>query len=137
MTTLRIEDQVNLKPAQPGFMIELQDGVPVTARLLIAERIRLEWDRRTAMPTGDGRRRYLPLVDMFRLPAPNPGGAQAPCQPAVLSVEAAIERGLAAFQANAFVLLVDDQQVIGLDAPIVIRPTTTVIFLRLVPLVGG
>ena len=44
---------------------------------------------------------------------------------------------LAAFQANAFVLLVDDQQITGLDAPIVIRPTTTVIFLRLVPLIGG
>lgn len=137
MATLRIEDQVNLKPAQPGFTFELQDGVPVTARLLIAERIRLEWDRRIAVPAGDGRRRYLPLVDMFRLPAPNPGRTQAPDQPTVANVEAAIAHGLAAFQANAFVLLVDDQQITGLDAPIVIRPTTTVIFLRLVPLIGG
>jgi hypothetical protein len=42
-----------------------------------------------------------------------------------------------AFYTNGFILLVDDRQVDELDDEIVIRPDTTVTFLKLVPLVGG
>ena len=42
-----------------------------------------------------------------------------------------------AFYTNGFILLVDDRQVDELDDEIMIRPDTTVTFLKLVPLVGG
>ena len=44
---------------------------------------------------------------------------------------------LEAFQRNRIVVIVDHQQVLDLDQPIVATPTTEVRFLKLVPLVGG
>jgi hypothetical protein len=48
-----------------------------------------------------------------------------------------VERALAAFERNGFVLLVDDRQVEQLDDRVAIGATTVVTFLKLVPLVGG
>jgi hypothetical protein len=42
-----------------------------------------------------------------------------------------------AFARNGFVVLLDDRQVESLDAELVLKPDSTVTFLRLVPLVGG
>lgn len=44
---------------------------------------------------------------------------------------------LAAFNANAFVLLVDDEQIETLEQEITMTPTSVVTFLKLTPLVGG
>lgn len=44
---------------------------------------------------------------------------------------------LEAFERNRIVVIVDHQQVLELDQPIVVTPTTEVRFLKLVPLVGG
>ncbi len=46
-------------------------------------------------------------------------------------------RALRGFEANGFLILVDDRQVTDLDAEIELRHDTEVSFLRLVPLVGG
>jgi hypothetical protein len=51
--------------------------------------------------------------------------------------EAQLERALAAFQGNGFLLLVDDRQLVDLDEEVVVKPGTEVSFLRLVPRVGG
>jgi hypothetical protein len=48
-----------------------------------------------------------------------------------------VERAFAAFERNGFVILVDDQQVERLDDHVVLRPTTVMTFLKLIPLVGG
>lgn len=48
-----------------------------------------------------------------------------------------VQRALAAFERNGFLILVDDQQVEQLDDLVVLQPTTVVTFLKLVPLVGG
>ena len=47
------------------------------------------------------------------------------------------KRALKGFQANGFILLVDDRQLDDLDEEIELRYDTKVSFLRLVPLVGG
>jgi hypothetical protein len=48
-----------------------------------------------------------------------------------------VERALAAFERNGFVVLVDDGQVERLDDIVVLGSTNVVTFLKLVPLVGG
>jgi hypothetical protein len=48
-----------------------------------------------------------------------------------------VERALAAFERNGFVVLVDDAQVECLDDIVVLGSATVVTFLKLVPLVGG
>jgi len=47
------------------------------------------------------------------------------------------ERAIAAFEAGAFLVLVDDRQMDSLEEEIVVRPGTCASFLRLTPLVGG
>jgi hypothetical protein len=51
--------------------------------------------------------------------------------------EAECQRALVAFGANSIFLLIDGNQVSDLDEVITIKPSTSVSFLRLVPLVGG
>ncbi len=51
--------------------------------------------------------------------------------------EVQYKRALAAFEANGFILLVDDRQIDDLDEEIDLRHNSTVTFLKLVPLVGG
>ncbi len=41
------------------------------------------------------------------------------------------------FERNAFLILVDDKQVEGLDTEMRLDPTTRISFLKLIPLVGG
>ena len=47
------------------------------------------------------------------------------------------EQAVKAFETTRIIILVDDKQAESLDESIVIRTDTKVIFLRLVPLVGG
>jgi hypothetical protein len=54
-----------------------------------------------------------------------------------ISWEAQYLKALKAFRANGFLLLVDDRQLDDLDEEVVLRPETSVSFLKLVPLVGG
>lgn len=47
------------------------------------------------------------------------------------------EVAIRAFQSNGFFLLVNDRQITELDEQIIIAPNTSVVFLKLTPLVGG
>ena len=51
--------------------------------------------------------------------------------------ERQFEGAIESFYRNGFIVLVNDRQVGGLDEEIEVRPDTTVVFLKLVPLVGG
>ncbi|MDJ0821225.1 MAG: hypothetical protein QNJ09_05350 [Paracoccaceae bacterium] len=93
-------------------------GAPLTARDLIAERVRAEQDRQT----GDA-----PLVDRD---APRNAGLGS-------DVDTQIDVALAAFEGNGFVLLVDNVQVDTLDQPLRLTSDSVVTFLRLTPLKGG
>ncbi|WUI11381.1 hypothetical protein OG218_03630 [Kineococcus sp. NBC_00420] len=47
------------------------------------------------------------------------------------------DRAVEAFSGNGFFVIVDDRQVSDLDAEVVLRSGTEVVFFKLVPLVGG
>lgn len=62
----------------------------------------------------------------------NPERRRKPVDPAA-QLAAAIE----AFERTRIVVIVDDRQVMDIDAPLTLTPESTVTFLKLVPLVGG
>ena len=51
--------------------------------------------------------------------------------------ERQFEGAIESFYRNGFIVLVNDRQVGRLDEEIEVRPDTTVVFLKLLPLVGG
>lgn len=57
--------------------------------------------------------------------------------PRQIDWEKQFEKAIAAFQGNGFIILVDDEQVTELEEEIAVSPETAVMFLKLVPLVGG
>ena len=54
-----------------------------------------------------------------------------------LDWEAQFRQACASFQRNGFLILVDDKQVMDLDAQILLHKETQLKFIKLVPLVGG
>lgn len=105
----------------------------ISARDLVAERVRQECDCRLVSTAGHG---MTPLVERMprevRLNRDLPSNTLLRADP-----EVQIERALAAFGANAFLMLVDDRQVTDLTEEITITDTTVVTFLTLTPLQGG
>lgn len=51
--------------------------------------------------------------------------------------KAQFEKACEVFERNGFLVLVDERQVEGLDEEVVLGATSTVTFLKMVPLVGG
>ncbi|MEM9764517.1 MAG: hypothetical protein AAF968_18760 [Pseudomonadota bacterium] len=125
---LRIRDCVLASPAVHEFVISIREH-RLTLGELIAERVRAECDSRQ---WGDG---AAPLVS----PGPVEAAlnASASKERPVPDPEAEVAKALAAFEANGFVVLVDDRQVEHLESNVTVEPDTVVTFLRLVPLVGG
>jgi hypothetical protein len=60
-----------------------------------------------------------------------------PIQHEHVDFEAQFDKAIEAFGAKKILILVDDQQVESLADEIVVMPETSIVFLRLVPLVGG
>ncbi|MEM8626167.1 MAG: hypothetical protein AAGG47_21985 [Pseudomonadota bacterium] len=125
---LRIRDCVLASPAAHEFVISIHEH-RLTLEELIAERVRAECDRRQ---WGND---AAPLV----VPGPVETvlNVSASKEWPVPDPEVQLAKALAAFEANAFVVLVDDRQVEHLESPVTVEPDTVVTFLRLVPLIGG
>jgi hypothetical protein len=139
---LVLSDRTNGRPPDQTLIMEWQEGVPLTPRMLIAERVRIEWEAREAEREARAGGRLGPLVDdaMMRRLNPNRGTSapgQAPAPPTLPTLESATALALDGFLRNAFFLVVDGQQATDLDAEIALRPTSDVTFVRLVPLKGG
>lgn len=66
------------------------------------------------------------LLNGYKLPKGQP-----------IAIEKQKQAAIEAFKSNGFFLLVNDMQLTDLDDEIVITPGTVVVFLKLVPLVGG
>jgi hypothetical protein len=133
-------DRINGRPPDQTLIMEWQESVPLTPRMLISERVRMEWDTREAEREAKARTTLGPLVDTAMMRRLNPyRGAQStdlePAPPTTL--ESVIALALDGFQRNAFFLVVDGQQATDLDTEIPLRPTSAVTFVRLVPLKGG
>ena len=117
-------DQAAARQPIAAGVFRWSKDVPVTARLLITERVRQEFE--PALERFDARGGELPaaLVTLR-------GNAHA------MTLDETIETALRAFSANRFFLLVDRRQIVDLDAPLPLTPKSTVVFLRLTPLKGG
>lgn len=58
-------------------------------------------------------------------------------RPKLIDAGQEVEKALAAFAANRFVMLFDDRQVDGLEMPLFVTPDSEVTFIHLMPLKGG
>jgi hypothetical protein len=58
-------------------------------------------------------------------------------KPRMIDWQPQYEKAIEAFERNQILVLIDDRQAESLDETIVIGPSTTVTFLKLVPLIGG
>jgi hypothetical protein len=124
MFELNYCDQAGTHPPIAAGVFRWSEGAPVTARLLIAERVRQEFE--PFFERFDARGGELPTA-LFAMSADTHA----------MTLDEAIETALRAFSANRFFLLVDRRQIVGLDAPFPLTPKSTVVFLRLTPLKGG
>lgn len=102
----------------------------LTARDLIAERVRAECDAR--LLGRDGQTGPV-LIEPDEKESTLNGTKAALEDRAQRHVQLALE----AFESNAFILLVDDRQVETLDEALEVRDDSTITFLRLTALVGG
>ena len=103
----------------------------ITARELVRERVYREVQAYNERLSGIFQGLVTPsdaerVLNGYRVPAKRAIDAEVQCRLAE-----------AAFDQNGFILLVDDRQVGELDDEIEIHPGTSVVFLKLTPLVGG
>jgi hypothetical protein len=106
--------------------LELQlDAERLTVAELIRARVHQEVRAHNAARSG----RFTGLVQ------PVERDLNAPPRP--VDAERQTEVALRAFDRGHVLLLVDDRQVTELDHEVVLRPDTGLVFLKLVPLVGG
>jgi hypothetical protein len=140
---LTMRDQTNGRLRAEAMVVDWRKGVPLTARTLIAERVRLEWEAREAGAEARKRGALSPLVTtetMRRLDSHRrPWGGDAVRAKAAppMTLEEVTTVALEGFRRNAFFLIVDGRQVTELDEVIPFSTTSEVRFLRLVPLIGG
>ena len=131
-----LRDQTNGRLRPGAMVVDWQESLLLTARTLIAERVRLEWEAARAEPAADDNP-LPPLVTTETMRRLNPFRAPTLPPAKARTLAGATAVALAGFQRNAFFLIVDGRQVTDLDEPIAFRTTSQVTFLRLVPLVGG
>jgi len=130
MPTLTIEDRTST--GRPNGSIDLPD-VPdrITLRELIRLRVREEVARYNLNPTTAFRGLVQPegsevAGQGYRVPRPHP-----------IDWERQAGIAIAAFQHNAFFVLVNREQVVDLDSEISTFDAMDVGFVKLTPLVGG
>lgn len=104
----------------------------ISARELIAERVRAECDNRLFDRKG---RMAVPLVEPSARERELNGHGRI--WDRRTDAENRINVAHDAFGRNAYVMLVDDRQVVDLDEIVELKDNSVVTFLRLTPLVGG
>jgi hypothetical protein len=100
----------------------------ITVRELIRERVYQEVRERNAGCTI----KYASLVEKREAM-----GWETPAKPQLIDWEAQFQVALEGFESNRYFVLVDDRQLGSLEDRFNITPTTSVRFIKLVPLVGG
>jgi hypothetical protein len=131
-TQIKVRDELVFRVGRPPAEFVL--GFPadhLTVRELICSRVVQEVAMFNERPTEYFQGLIQPTGAELTL-----NGYRVPRQHQIDANEQ-LQRALAAFERNGFMLLVDDRQVEGLDDLVVLQPTTVVTFLKLIPLVGG
>jgi hypothetical protein len=131
--TLTVCDESNLGERRPAVTLSLPEPT-ITARELIRARVFEE-----VKAYNEGLRDFLQGFRGLIQPTPeeralNPD-RPSPRRKVDWNEQARI--ALEAFESNGFLLLVDDRQIDSLAAEIRLSPESQVVFLKLMPLVGG
>jgi hypothetical protein len=118
------------KSSNSASMLSLEVP-PLTVRDLLRARVHQEVERynQTLSDTFQGLvqpEESETILNGFRLRVKRP-----------LDWETQFQRACSSFEANGFLILIDDGQVTELDEPIALGPESQVEFVKLVPLVGG
>jgi hypothetical protein len=137
---------MSLQPPKEAFHITVRDesvprsevveallqlsAKPLTARDLIAERVRAECDTQLHNQQAGPAPRLV-------APGPQEQALNGPAKIKRRDPEKEIEVALAAFEANRFILLINDRQIESLDDEMALDGASVVTFLKLTPLVGG
>jgi hypothetical protein len=131
-----LRDRLNGQPPTQSVVMDWQDGIPLTPRTLIMERVRSEWEAQKAERDAVANGQLKPLVDQAMMGRMNPYRFKSKGETAV-TLGSVTSLALEGFTRNSFFLLVDGQQITDLDQEITLRPTSDVTFVRLMPLKGG
>jgi len=134
MPTITIKDQTTAGKTTGELTLDLLTET-LTVRELIRSRVYQEVDdfnRKQAAGSGDN---FNGLVQ--------PTGAEKALNgyhlkaPRQIAWRPQFEKACEAFEHNGFLILIDNRQPESLDEEITLRATSTVTFLKLMPLVGG
>ena len=141
---LHLRDRTYGRMATAPRVIDWRDGVPLTPRTLIAERVRIEWEAQEAERVAKARedearaaRGAPPLVDIAMMRRLNPFRSAQAKEGKPITLESVTALALDGFLRNAFFLVVDGRQATDIDEAIPLKPTSDVTFVRLLPLQGG
>ncbi|MEM6321251.1 MAG: hypothetical protein AAF960_26575 [Bacteroidota bacterium] len=130
MTTLTIKDETALGDVLHETQLHFET-TSVTIADIIKNRVTTEVTAYNQRQTAHFKGFVQPtaaekILNGYRLKKPKP-----------IDVEKQVYVALDAFQKNGFFILVDNLQADSLTQKVEIRPTTTVSFIKLTPLVGG
>lgn len=118
--TIRAQDQATDGKTLREFVLQF-----LTERVTVRELLR---SRIFQGVTEENARRAM---------AEGKGGGPRKSKPVTLDFDDEFAKALEAFQVGRVIVLVDDRQLDDLATEVVVAPSTSVKFLRLVPLVGG
>ncbi len=117
MIQFHISDRCGTQPARNGYVLNWRKGRPCSARDLIRERVRHEFESLSAVWFADPIERHL-------IQYPRRSGC---------TLRDAVSLALKAFEIEAFFLLVDGRQITDVDETFVLSQSSEVTFLRLLP----
>ena len=128
--TIQIWDETLPGKRSQAAAIDVNPG-PITVRELLRTRLRREVERYNESLPDTFQGLIQPeeseqILNGFRMKVKRP-----------LDWEAQFRQACSSFEKNGFLILVDENQVTELDAPIDLRTDSQVQFVKLVPLVGG
>lgn len=125
---IRIKDFVNAREVDTGIVFDWMSGVPMTLQTLICERVSAEFERSRSYPQ-QGLPDFHPLVAWAK---------SADFETVYENrLKSAQEVALSGFRTGSFFVVVDGSQIEDLECELRLTPTSTVRFIRLVPLKGG
>ena|SRR5579871_5227381 len=128
---VRTVDQTLGSAATEGPQLSFPVGT-ITAREIVHSRVRLEVERNNSEPSP---RVFPSLVT----PSPDERELNEPLRspPRLLDADRQVEIAVNAVIKGRVVIMFNGQQVMDIDAPLIVTPVSEARFLKLVPLVGG
>ena len=130
MVTVEVRDETTAGDVLSAMELQLTEE-RTTAREIIRARVHQEVRAHNAAKAG--RATFRGLVQ----PSDAERALNAPRRPRAIDAERQTAVAWDAFERGRVLLLVGDRQVTDLDQEVMLRPDTSAVFLKLVPLVGG